>query len=405
MQTTTSDIEKQRAVASSLWRSGRSDASEVVYKKLLADSPGDVQTMNDYAAVLMYLWRWQEAESLLDRVIEQRPTDAIALYGLSVVYRFTDRYTESGVALSEARRRLPGCPEFEYDYGLWLLKQGRWLEAWPYHQWRFATGQSSLRRPDPEWSGQDLTGKTLFIWAEGGYGDILQFMRFVPLVKERSGAAEVLLEVDEDMISLLRWQPCIDSLMNRPPSRCTPFEFGAHIGLMSLPFALGVSESDVPNQPYIAADPEAAETWRRSLKDGFRVGLCESSNHVSHHNDRARSLPDGLMRSITDGAPDGTVFVNLKQGADYEFDDWQDTAGLVANLDLVITVDTSIAHLAGAMGVPVWMLNSLSGDARWGLGDTTPWYPSMRIFRQTKYMQWNDVVAKVRHELALRTAA
>jgi hypothetical protein len=253
-----------------------------------------------------------------------------------------------------------------------------------------------------------LAGKTILLHAEQGLGDVLQFCRYAPLV---AAQADVVLQVPGPLVRLLTSLPG----RGRIVAEDEPLpEFDLHCPLLSLPFAFKTTLETIPRAiPYLAAAPAAVAAWRDRLVvlSGLRVGICWAGNPVVQSIDGRRSV--GLARLAPLGDIAGAHFVSLQKGVagadavrppngmtihDWtdELQDFADTAALIEALDLVITVDTAVAHLAGALGKPVWILSRFDACWRWLDGrDDSPWYPTARLFRQTAAGDWDDVVARV----------
>jgi ADP-heptose:LPS heptosyltransferase len=298
------------------------------------------------------------------------------------------------------------------------LQLGAFEEGWAEYEWRWRRpGHGPRRLPQPAWDGSDLAGKRLLIYCEQGLGDVLQFIRYAAVV-QRAGAS-VVLECPGALVSLLRRCPGIDELVAE--TRPLP-NFDVHAALLSLPHLLGTTLATVPAEvPYLAANPERVERWREELAgvDGFRIGIAWQGN-PRHPRDRHRSFPlsqfEGLARQ------EGVRLISLQKGAgaeqaaalqgrfpvvdlpsepDMAEAAFEDTAAIMQHLDLVISADTAIAHLAGALGVPVWVVLSAITDWRWLRGrDDSPWYPSMRLFRQKTLGDWEGVFERIAREVA-----
>jgi len=296
------------------------------------------------------------------------------------------------------------------------LVSGDLRAGWPQceYRWRIAGSVPTRVLPAPVWRGDaPLEGKTILLHAEQGLGDTLQFLRYVPLVAARG--AEICLEVQPSLLPLLAGYPGTASVLARGET-LPPVDF--HCPLLSLPLAFSTGLDSIPAPvPYLHAPGDRVARWRELTGParGPRVGLVWAGN-PGHANDRNRSIPFTLFRPIC--APlAGVQFFNLKIEASQAdavalagtpgivdhsamVRDFADTAALVAQMDLVISVDTSVAHLAGALGKPVWLLLPFSPDWRWLLDrDDSPWYPSMRLIRQTRIGEWNAVLNRVRREL------
>jgi hypothetical protein len=294
------------------------------------------------------------------------------------------------------------------------LLRGNFERGWAEHEWRWST-LHFLRHPrkfaQPLWKGEAVDRARILLHAEQGLGDTLQFVRYAPLVAARGG--DVILEVQPRLHRLLARTPGSGRVLCRGES--LP-EFDWQCPLMSLPLAFATDLHSIPAPiPYVDPDASLVEAWRQRLAgDSLRIGLAWGGSPVFPH-ERWRSIPLELLAPLTQLA--GTTFYSLQMGPQTrelkhlgtqariidlqdQQEDLADTAAIVANLQLVISIDTSIAHLAGAMGKPVWILLHKSPDWRWLLDrEDSPWYPTARLFRQTTLGDWRDVVARVEGEL------
>ena len=309
-----------------------------------------------------------------------------------------------------------GQAEAHWNKAAVLLMLGRFEEGWPLMEWRRQRREiaGSFCDPGPPWLGETpLAGKTLLIRSEQGFGDSIQFCRYADLAADQG--AKVIVAADGPLVELFRSLRGAHIVL--PNGQPTP-PFDRHCSMMSLPLAFG---GVIPSEPYLHADPAKAEIWRRRLGERrrARVGLVWSGGarpeqlELAAVNARrnialAKLAPlaaaDVDFYSLQKGPPQLELAGLVAEGWDgpqitdltAEIADFSDTAALVANLDLVIAVDTSTAHLAGAMGKPVWMLNRYDTCWRWMLERSdSPWYPSLRLFRQTRYNDWDPVIAAV----------
>jgi len=310
-----------------------------------------------------------------------------------------------------ARALSPTSSEVITYTGLLHLAEGNFGRGWPEYEHRESVRRARRRFRQPQWKGEPLEGARIFLYAEQGLGDALQCVRYVPLVAARGG--QIVLGVQKRLRRLLAgtegaWQVASEGE--------TPPELKWHCPLFSLPLAFATDLSSIPTGiPYIHPDPRQVAAWEQRLRgNSLRIGLSWGGN-PQHPHDLWRSIPLERLAPLTYLA--GTTFYSLQLGAPArqvkqlgpharlidlqdEQKDFADTAAIVANLDLVISVDTSVAHLAGAMGKPVWILLNNSPDWRWLLDrNDSPWYPTARLFRQTTFGDWPDVVARVERQL------
>lgn len=313
-------------------------------------------------------------------------------------------------------RALPVQPsvQLHLSLGLALLTAGRFAEGWPLFEARFFKEPMLSRRrsfPRPLWRGQDLTGKTILLAQEQGVGDLIQCVRYASELKV--AGARVLLAPLAGLEGFCRGLDGVDEVVG--PGPLPHFDYYCH--LMSLPGLFHAQEATEPARvPYLRVDDGRLAHWRSKLPAGgeLKVGLVWAGN-PEHGKDRERSI--GLSQLAPLWSVSGALFYSLQKGSRAaeiatvsaaqpmvdlggDLNDYADTAAAIACLDLVISVDTSVAHLAGALGKPVWTLLPRAADWRWGrTSDVTPWYPSMRLFRQSTHFQWADVIDAVRDAL------
>ncbi len=389
--------------------------------------------------------RLAEAAEVLQHALALEPDNFSAWVNLGHSMTLASRTEEAAEAFRRAVVLRPGNADIHTNLALVTLKNGDLAEGWRHHEWRWqGRDMQAVRRPTtmPQWDGSSsIAGgeKTILLHAEQGLGDTLQFCRYAPLVVERGH--RVVLEVQPELTALLRHAfdseqlrerlRVIDLVADYPGVAGWPAA-DAHCPLMSLPFAFGTTLETIPDRPYLSAEPGKIEIWRQrlagALAPGLRVGLVWAGNARLDQTVTLREVDRRRSMSLADLAPllavEGVSFVSLQKGeaaaqissmssatgarcfdANGLLTDFAETAAAVANLDLVICVDTSVAHLAGAMGKPVWMTSRLDGCWRW-LNDRadSPWYPTMRIFRQGIDRAWAPVVEELRQALAALAA-
>lgn len=383
-------------------------------------NPDDPVVLSNRAALLGALGRVEEAEELCRRIVDMQPDAAIPLSNLGQALYAQGRLREAKEQFDAAGAADPANDDIAYHRALTRLKLGEYAEGWKLHEarWRRRRSEPNRHPGVVPWRGEDPAGKTLLLWSEQGFGDTLQFVRYAPLAAERG--ARVVLEVQPALVTLLQGMPGVDKVV--PVGGETgPADFQAP--LMSLPLAFGTTLDTVPaGIPYLAPPAERIAPWERrlnaTLPPGPRIGLVWAGDSRDHDVeclliDRRRSLALAQFAPILD-LP-GAVFVSLqvgKQGAQAKdfpqvFDitsgitDFADTAALIGGLDLVISVDTSTAHLAAAMGKPVWLLSRFDGCWRWlSERDDSPWYPNLRLYRQPEAGDWEAPLARLAADLA-----
>jgi Flp pilus assembly protein TadD len=394
---------------------GQAETAITCYRQALALKPGDAETLNNLGNLLREQGNWVEAETRLREALALQPGAASTYNNLAVTLAEQGRLDEAVAAYRLALALQPDLPEAHYNFGMALLRQGELAAGWAEYEWRFATRLMKAGRrpfPQPQWGGEPGLGRTLLIHAEQGFGDTLQFCRYAELAAARGW--RVVMEVQAPLVRLLRGLPGVAAVIAH--GEALP-AFNAHCPMLSLPRALGTVAETIPNAaPYLQPDPAAVAHWQSRLPvTGKRVGLVWAGSSRAHAPalaalDKRRSVPVSRLAPLF-GVP-GIEWVSLQKDGDREgfplldlmgeMTDFADTAALIANLDLVISVDTAVAHLAAAMGKPVWLLNRFDSCWRWlpGRRDSA-WYKSMRIFTQPAAGDWDAVVADIAAELGL----
>ncbi|MHC5543527.1 glycosyltransferase family protein, partial [Singulisphaera rosea] len=290
--------------------------------------------------------------------------------------------------------------------------------GWPEYEWRWkCPGRGMPTFGLPLWDGQDLAGRTILLHTEQGFGDTLQFLRFARDVKRKGGIVALLCP--EPLASLLASCPWIDRII---PPGMTASGFSCHAPLMSLPAILGTTLETLPAEvPYLSPSPERVESWGRRLggRTEFKVGITWQGN-PKHRMDRRRSF--ALAHYAGLAGLEGVRLISLQKGFGVEqllenagnfsvedletsgaeaLTDFNETAAVIRNLDLVVTADMSVAHLAGSLGAPVWVALSSVAEWRWmEHREDCPWYPSMRLFRQSMEGDWGEVFGRIERELS-----
>jgi tetratricopeptide (TPR) repeat protein len=398
-------------------------AAELIGRALLGQ-PDNPNFLSNLGMALHAGGKPDDALAAYDRALALKPghpqatrNRANLLSDRAVGLQRAGRYEEALAAFAQARAADPGSAQAEYNESLCLLTVGDFRRGWRQYEarWRMNDFREQQRGfLQPLWLGdKDVRGRTLLLHAEQGQGDTLQFARYVPQVAARG--ARVVLEVQPTLKSLLARIEGAERVLGRgemlPP-------FHLHCPLMSLPLALGGEGVPPAAVPYLQPSPAAVRKWEALLgeKAAMRIGVVWSGQ-PGHHNDRNRSL---ALERLLPLAATGAQLVSLQKevrpqdeavlranagirhfGADLV--DYADTAALVSLLDLVISVDTSVAHLTGALGKPAWILLPFVPDWRWQLGrEDSPWYPQARLFRQPKAGDWDSVIAALLAALAAR---
>ena len=395
-------------------RAGRAEEAIALFRRAVEREPANAEALLYLAGALSSTGRPAEAVASYDRTLALMANHAAAWSSRGVALQALNRHADAIASFDRAIALEPDFADAHFNKSLALLAIGDYPRGQLEYEWRWKrSGAAHLRQNlgRPLWRGEDPQRRTILLHAEQGLGDTIQFARYAPLLA-RAGA-NVILETHPELKPLLARLDGVRSVIARGEAR-PAHDF--HCPLGGLPMALKTELSSVPAEiPYVSADAERVERWRPRLEalGGPRVALVWAGN-AAHANDRNRSVPLALLRALW-GA-DTARFVSLQRDLRAgdaemlaaapvlhlgpELADFDDTAAVVAGCDLVITVDTSVAHLAGAMGRPVWVLLPFSCDWRWtAASDRSPWYPAARLYRQPQPGDWESVVARVVSDL------
>lgn len=427
-----------------------------IYKLVLHEQPDNAIAMQ-YLGVISYQnEKHEEAAGLIKRAIEIQPAipdfhnnlglvfhamgelgQAMECYRQAIALNanYAQAWNNLGLALEAGGRPAEAIPAYEraialqpefaqahWNLSLVLLAIGDFSRGWREYEWRLKTPElagEAQRFPQPAWDGNPLSGKTILLHPEQGFGDAIQFIRYVPRLTSLGG--NIMVEVQPALKRLFAQIPGIERVIVK--GEPLP-HFDVHCPLLSLPFHFGATLDNLPAEvPYLSADPHSAELWRQRIPDThgarMKIGLVWAGN-PKHKNDRNRSI--GLDQFNVLGDIPSLAFFSLQKGSGANqagqtalnfhvhdlmeyVEDFADTASLIGQLDLVLCVDTSVAHLAGAMGKPTWVLLPFASDWRWlQERSDSPWYPSMRLFRQRKIGDWGEVLLRVHEALAEKAA-
>jgi len=386
-----------------LEHTGAVEAAAHCFREALAQDPRFMEAHVDLAGVLWRLEDFNGALAHARRAVELAPTHPFAVRILGTALLHLHRVDEAERALRRALELQPGLPLAELDLAFTLLLAGRLGEGWALYERRWHDPARARRpafyQPDREWKGpeeQPLDGKTIAIYAEQGFGDVLQFVRFLPRLQAMGATVRCILP--PELVRLVEASfEGIECL--RPEGRFSTFY---HAALLDLPLRLGIATvDDVPRpQRYLQAPEPSRRTWGERMRPWAgrkRIGIAWSGTPTQVNN-RNRAVPLSVLGALLDlpgaqcfslqKAPAGSwtdVRVSPRQLVDLTVDwhDFADSAAMIEQLDLVITTDTAVAHLAGALGRPVWVLLPPNADWRWLLGrEDSPWYPTARLFRR-----------------------
>lgn len=400
-------------------RLGRHAEAADDWAQLQAGAPTVLHYANELALALQRLERNDEAEAQFRAALRQAPDDETLLSNLGVLLHEQGRDDEAERCFRAALASAPAHATSRANLGQLLLAQGRFAEGWPFNEARVelmpGADDGPLMPPGlPQWQGESLHGKTLLVMPEQGLGDEIQFCRYLRWLKSL-GPKQLILVCRSALLPLLQALDGPDRVIALPQLAGVLPEADAWVWLLSLPGLAGTTPATIPaDVPYLRADPQRVARLALPGDSGrCRVGLVWHGN-PRHDNDAERSLPGPQTLAPLWQVP-GVDFFSLQLPADDAWPadlpctdlaprigDFADTAALLASLDLLITVDTSAAHLAGALGRPCWLLlPAWKTDWRWLRGrDDTPWYPSLRLFRQPARGDWATPVARIAAALA-----
>jgi Flp pilus assembly protein TadD len=407
-----------------LWDQGHPDRAVVFYRRALALRPDSFDTRMNLGVSLSDLGQFDEALEYLRSSLELQPGSADAWDNLGMTLARRNNWPEAMACYDRAIELRPGFGEARRNRALGWLGLGDFERGWPELEWRFqCRNPPGFQFPRPRWSGEDLEGRTVLLHWEQGLGDTLQFIRFAGLVKERGGRVWVLCQ--PPLVRLVAL--CSD--VDRVFGKAVLPEFAVHAPLMSLPAILG-TKGLLPGAPYLFADAGTIAHWRAQLQSAlgvtdltsvFKIGIAWQGN-PENRIDRWRSFP--LEQFAPLALLPGVRLINLQKGAGTEQlralngrfpvvelqsgiqgiedqRDFLDTAGIMSALDLVVTPETAVAHVAGSLGIRTWVALCAVGDWRWlAEEDACAWYANTRLFRQTALGDWDGVFRRMAQLLA-----
>jgi Flp pilus assembly protein TadD len=397
---------------------GQLDQAIAAYRHALRLNPDLVKVHSNLGSALRDNGQLDEAIAACRQALQLDPDYADAYCNLGRALCDKGLLDQSIAASQQAIRLAPNHAESHWNYALSLLLQGDFARGWPEYEWRWQTKRSSWPRRNftqPQWDGQNLNGQAILLHAEQGIGDTIHFVRYAPLVARRGG--RVIVRCQPDLARLFKSSPGLGQIIasNEP---VPPFD--VYCPLLSLPLVFKTDLQSIPaSVPYLKADDQLIEAWKRRLDaapNRFRVGLVWAGN-PGFKGDRMRSLTLETLAPFA--AVPGVTFFSLQKGSacdqanhpprgmqltnlGRELKDFADTAAVMSLMDLIVTTDTSMPHLAGALGRPVWLMLQFVPDFRWMLQrEDCPWYPTMRLFRQRSLGDWPDVIRRVAQSLTV----
>jgi tetratricopeptide (TPR) repeat protein len=400
-------------------KKGQLEKARIFYDIALQINPTNALAYNNLGTIYFQeKGRLEQAITCYRKAIQINPNYSNAYSNLGISLQEKGLYDEALACYKKALNLSPSHAEAHFNAAVILLLNGNLKDGWQEYEWRQKTNDhlfSQRSFSKPLWNGTDIKGQTILLYAEQGFGDTLHFIRYAPIVSQHG--ATVIVECQKELASLLQNIEGVHQVIaygNQLPY------FDIYWPLLSLPLVFNTTLETIPSDKhYISADSILVEKWRDRLNhrdSKLKIGLVWAGN-PAHKRDYCRSCSLDIFSSLFE--IHNVVFYSLQKGKeaeltknafqkmnfiDYtnELNDFSDTAAFIENLDLVISVDTSVAHLAGALGKPVWTLLSFVPDWRWLLdrGDS-PWYLSMRLFRQPSLGDWESVISKIKDELLL----
>jgi Tfp pilus assembly protein PilF len=409
-------VEARNNLGVALQAIGRIEQAEACFRESIRQRPGFADAYSNLGNVLQDRGMIDEAIDCYHQAIQLKPDYLDAHNNLGNAFRAKRQSAEALKWYEEALRKSPNHSQVRVSRALLWLQLGQFKQGFAEYEWRLQCKEYAIPAfSQPMWDGSPLDGRAILIYGDHGMGDTLQFIRYAPQVKARGG--RVIATVREPLARIIASCPGVESVI--PEGAPLP-EYAVYIPAMSLPRVFGTTLESIPAQvPYLTADPALIERWGEQIgRDArFRIGIAWQGN-PSYARDRQRSFPLTLFEPIA--RLDGVRLYSLQKDSGTEqiaaassrfavtdlgsrLTDFMDTAAVMMNLDLVISPDTSIVHLAGALGVPVWVALPFESDWRWLLDrDDSPWYPTMRLFRQTRAGDWGDVFRRITEALAGR---
>ena len=403
----------------------RPDEAREAFARAAALDPMEAEYANNLGAMLRNDRRLEEAARCFRRAIMLNPQHSGAYSNLGSTVKDRGGFWAALLAFRRATTLAPDFAGAHWNEALVRLLLGDFIRGWRGYEWRWKHGQLPSPQRNfakPRWDGSPLKGRRLLVYWEQGFGDVLQFVRYLPLLAQAvggtAGGQPIILECQHALLPVLRSLPGVTVALTGAPLP----DFDVQIPVMSLPALFDTRLETVPSRvPYLTAEPDLVARWGERLAglSGLKVGIVWAGS-PTHGNDRNRSIglapfaglaaiPGVSLVSIQKGPtegqaatpPGGFPLLNLSP----DIGNFADTAAIMAGLDLVVCVDTSVAHLAGALGIPVWVLVPFAPDWRWMLDrEDSPWYPTMRLFRQDRPGSWDGAIDSLERALRIRAA-
>jgi tetratricopeptide (TPR) repeat protein len=398
---------------------GQYDKAIDNFQKALQLNPKNSEAYYNLGITLTEKGKYEEAIASYKNALQMNPNNAKVCNNLGITYMGKGHVDEAISCYRKSIQIDSGDAEAHWNLSLALLLSGNFKEGWKEYEWRLKVKEFHQRIfSQPLWDGSEILGRTILLYSEQGFGDTLQFIRYAPLIAQRG--VKVIVECQKELYSLVQTVDGVEQVIVRG----APLpDFEVRCPLLSLPFILGTTLENIPSSiPYIKIEKLLKDKWLIKIQNDdskVKIGLVWSGNPIDRE-DRNRSFALEVFSTLSQFENINVYSLQFGEAAkqtknppkglkimDYTNDicDFSDTAALIDNLDLVISVDTAVAHLAGALGKPVWTLLPFAPDWRWLLNrEDSPWYPTMRLFRQSKHGDWKSVIAEVSDELQILIA-
>jgi Flp pilus assembly protein TadD len=392
------------------------DAAIICYQKALRLNPNYADAYYNLGILYSEKEQFDEAIECYQKALQLDPNHFNTFKGLGIVFQEKGQVDNALSCYQKALQVNPNDPEAHWNKALLLLLNSHFKEGWKEFEWRWKTKKINVAHcdfPQPLWDGHDIEGLTILLYAEQGLGDTIQFIRYASLVAQQG--AKVIIECQKELIPLLQK---VEGVQKAVTFGQQLLEFDIHYPLLSLPLLFDTTIQTIPAKiPYIGVNATSVQKWTSRIKANTskqKIGLVWAGS-PRHKRDRYRSCPLEIFAPLA--RLSNMTFYSLQKGdaaeqaknppegmniVDFTEDihDFSDTAAVIENLDLTISVDTSVAHLAGAMGKPVWTLLPFAPDWRWMLNRAdSPWYPTMRLFRQPSPGDWETVIKNISKDL------
>jgi len=407
-------------LGSFLSENNRFNEAELIFKKALRFGPNSPETYNNYGNFLKKTGRYQEAEQAFKNALQLRPSYTLAYFNLGKLAVLQNNFLMAESCFKKVLSINADYIDAQANLALVLLRLGKYKEGWAAYESRYKLDQLDAQSAPPiidvqQWQGEALQGRNILVWPEQGLGDEIQFVRYLPFLKAE-GVKHLTLVCRKPLIKLFSLMPCVNRLICQDDFLTEDVSgLDYWVFMMSLPFHFKTTLETIPAAlPYLSSSIIEQEKWKGNIpQSGLRVA-CVWKGNAMHKNDANRSLPSlATLKPLWD--IEGITFISLQKGAGEsealfssesqpitslgdKVQDLADTAAIIAQLDLVICVDTAVAHLAGALNKPCWVLLPMQEtDCRWLLDqDSSPWYPiKMHLFRQKIKGDWDSVILEV----------